>query len=273
MTNEVSRNRRLEAVFNKVAASYGSIGPNYFSYFGEKLVDHANIQKGDSILDIAFGKGASLLPALKRVGESGKCVGIDFSQEMVKETQKILNQYSLNNAKLMQMDAENLQFVNNRFSHVLCGLAITFFSDPIRAISEMHRVLVNEGTVGLSTWKKRKQGVLGKAYNKLFPSTGTTRNTDTRPDFGSVEGVSTILSKAGFKNINVITIVKTFYYKNKEEWWQEQNTNATRGLFESLEKKGLLNQFKAEAFKAINEYQDSNGIQFEAEVLLSYAQK
>jgi len=37
------RNERLEGVFNRVAANFDSIGPKYFSYFGEKLVEYLRV--------------------------------------------------------------------------------------------------------------------------------------------------------------------------------------------------------------------------------------
>jgi len=56
----VKRNKRLEGIFNRVAANYDSIGPNYFSYLGEKMVEYAKVNEGATLLDVACGKGASL---------------------------------------------------------------------------------------------------------------------------------------------------------------------------------------------------------------------
>ena len=77
------RNERLEGVFNRVAANFDSIGPKYFSYFGEKLVEYLRVNEGAVLLDVACGRGASLFPAAHGVGEKGKVRGIDFSKEMV----------------------------------------------------------------------------------------------------------------------------------------------------------------------------------------------
>lgn len=37
------RNENLEGVFDRVAATFDSVGPNYFSYYGQKLVEHSAI--------------------------------------------------------------------------------------------------------------------------------------------------------------------------------------------------------------------------------------
>lgn len=44
------RNERLEEVFNRVAAIFDSIGPKYFSYFGEKLIENSRVNVGATLL-------------------------------------------------------------------------------------------------------------------------------------------------------------------------------------------------------------------------------
>lgn len=270
------RNERLEEVFNRVAVNFDSIGPKYFSDLGKKLVEYSRVNEGATLLDVACGKGASLFPAAHSVGERGQVIGIDFSKEMVKETQLLICAQGLCNVKVLQMDAEKLDFLDNSFDYVLCGLSTSFFSNSSLAMDEMYRVLKDEGRIGLSTWKKKeKKGVLDKVYTKLFPQNENRNlnNITGRPDFGSVDGVEKILKDIGLKNIEINVEEKTFYYKDEEEWWQEQWTNASRGLFEHIESIGAINEFKKEAFVEIMEYKDVHGIRFDAEVIFSFGQK
>lgn len=272
------RNERLEGIFNKVARNYGGIGPNYFSYMGEKLIEYARISKDSILLDVACGKGASLFPAVRKIGEKGQVVGIDFSQEMINETQALISEQDNCKIKLIQMDAEKLDFEANSFDNVVCGLAIAFFTDPIKAMDEIYRVLKDGSKFGLTTWKNReKEGPLGKAYFKTFPEiqNKNTKGIPSRPDFGSVEGIEKLFRNAGFKNIEIFVEKKTFYYRDEEEWWQEQWTNATRGFFEHIESIGpdALSKFKDAAFIEIMDYKYTNGIRFDAEVLFSFGQK
>jgi len=269
-------NERLEGVFNRVAANFDSIGPKYFSYLGGELVEYSRVKEGTTLLDVACGKGASLFPAAHSVGENGQVIGVDFSKEMVKETQSLICVNGLRNAKVMQMDAEKLDFLDNSFDYVLCGLSTSFFSNSLIVMDEMYRVLKDEGRLGLSTWKKKdNKGVLDKVYTKLFPENQNRNlnNITGRPDFGSVDGVEKILKNIGLKNREIIVEEKTFYYKDEEEWWQEQWTNASRGLFEHIESLGAINEFKKEAFIELMEYKDVHGIRFDIEVIFSFGQK
>lgn len=270
------RNERLEGVFNRAAANFDSIGPKYFSYLGGKLVKYSEVKEGATLLDVACGKGASLFPAARSIGENGQVLGVDFSKEMVKETQSLICANGMCNVKVMQMDAEKLDFHDNSFDYVLCGLSTGFFTNSLIAMDEMYRVLKEGGRLGLSTWKKKdKRGVIDKAYTKLFPQNQHRNLNDIaeRPNFGSVDGVEKILKNIGLKNREIIVEEKTFYYKDEEEWWEEQWTNASRGLFEHIESLGAINEFKKEAFIELMEYKDVNGIRFDAEVIFSFGEK
>lgn len=53
-------------------------GPDFWDYFGVRLVEHAAILLGAKVLDVACGTGSSLLPAAKKTGASGYTIGIDI---------------------------------------------------------------------------------------------------------------------------------------------------------------------------------------------------
>jgi len=53
-------------------------GPDYWDYFGARLVEHAAIPPGARVLDVACGTGSSLFPAAEKVGANGYATGIDI---------------------------------------------------------------------------------------------------------------------------------------------------------------------------------------------------
>ena len=62
----------IAGVFGRGADTYSQIGPQLFQYFGQKLVDYAEIPAGAKVLDVACGRGASLFPACERTGPQGR---------------------------------------------------------------------------------------------------------------------------------------------------------------------------------------------------------
>lgn len=53
-------------------------GPDYWDYFGVRLVEHAAIPPGARVLDVGCGTGSSLLPAAEKTGPRGHVMGIDI---------------------------------------------------------------------------------------------------------------------------------------------------------------------------------------------------
>jgi O-methyltransferase/aklanonic acid methyltransferase len=53
-------------------------GPDYWDYFGARLVEHAAIFSGAFVLDVGCGNGSSLFPGVKKSGSKGYVIGIDI---------------------------------------------------------------------------------------------------------------------------------------------------------------------------------------------------
>jgi len=52
--------------------------PNYWEYFGTRLVELADLQPGEKVLDVGCGTGSSLFPAAEKAGPQGFAIGIDI---------------------------------------------------------------------------------------------------------------------------------------------------------------------------------------------------
>jgi len=114
---DAGKGKREESlrVFNQAASTYDQVGPGSFSYFGQRLVDLAEISSGAKVLDVAAGRGALLFPAVAKVGPTGHVTGIDFAPNMVRETIKDIESRKLRNAEIRQMDAEQMNFAAASF--------------------------------------------------------------------------------------------------------------------------------------------------------------
>ena len=53
-------------------------GPDYWDYYGVRLVEQAAIPRGAKVLDVGCGTGSSLFPAAQTVGPGGYVIGIDI---------------------------------------------------------------------------------------------------------------------------------------------------------------------------------------------------
>ena len=53
-------------------------GPDYWDYFGLRLVEHAALDPGAKLLDVGCGTGSSLFPAAEVAGPRGYATGVDI---------------------------------------------------------------------------------------------------------------------------------------------------------------------------------------------------
>ena len=84
--------QRLSGIFDGDSATFDRVGSRFFSHFGRCLVDVARIPAGCSVLDVATGRGAVLLPAALAGGQQGSVTGIDFSEKKVNATSRAIEQ-------------------------------------------------------------------------------------------------------------------------------------------------------------------------------------
>lgn len=121
--------------------------PSLFGEWAPNLIDAADLQPGQSVLDVACGTGVVAREAADRTAGQGRVVGLDLNPGMLEVA------YRLRPEIEWQLgDAGDLPFPDGSFDVVLCQAALMFFDDRARAIREMARVVAPDGTVAVQTW-------------------------------------------------------------------------------------------------------------------------
>lgn len=266
-------------VWDKVAPTFSKIGPRYWDNFGNRLVELASIKKGAKVLDIGTGRGAVIFPLIKKVGEHGSIVGIDISEVMIKESNKEIHKQGIQNVKLMTMDAETLNFIDNSFDNILGGFVISYLLFTDTKLNGVLRVLKEGGEVGFSIWGIQEDTKWIKGlFNTYLDLNSTFEDVKKNPKvikFDTAESVRKILMEAGFKNIKVFEEKKVVIYKSKEEWWQEMWSNAIRRVLERVRETGndKLEHFKNDAFQGLENYRIGEEFHFNRAVIYAFGEK
>jgi len=266
------RKQHVLKIFDGAAPIYGQVGPPFFSYYGRRLVEIAQIPNGSQVLDVATGRGAVLFPAAESVGPHGKVTGIDFSKMMVNETKKELAQLKVSsNIEVVQMDAENLKFPDGLFDYVVCGFAIFFFPQPYQALAEFRRVLKPGSFICFSTFDKAFSDEWTWLYDIADtylpsdpePDEDTDSNSEPGPIFNTPEGLEAIMNTAGLENIQIFTETVDFIYATEEEFWSSIWSHGFRGTLERIEKEtgeDGMERFKSEVFNKMKAIKKSDGL-------------
>ena len=236
----------VKDVFNRCASTYGEEGCPFFNYFGERLVELSHLTSGKTVLDVATGKGAILFPASKKVGPTGKVIGIDISPNMIEETRKKVDPQNLSRVELYQMDAEKLKFPDNTFDHIFCGFALFFFPSLKAALEEFKRVLKSGGRLSATTWGEKSE--LSRWVNDEAKKMGALQKLQSTP-LHDPHSLHQAL-KTEFDDVAIIEESKIFYHKTPEAWWESLWAHGTRANLEQLSPENLFDLKQRALIKA-----------------------
>ncbi len=269
MQDNEAKKERIAGLYHRVSALYGNIGPNYYAYAGQRMVEYIGITEGATVLDVAAGRGANLFPAALKAGPQGKVTGIDLAKGMVRETAAEVERRGLHNAIILQMDAEHLTFPDASFDCVLCNFAIFLFPHLEQALSEFFRVLRPGGKLGItvaqsldSITKWYGQHITEYAARYQFPiraGSGKGSNYAELPHY---------LEQIGFSDVQVRKEQVDFDYKNAQEWWDARWTHGPRYALEHMTSE-VLAQFKTEVLAYLQQ-EEEQGNSIRETLLLQY---
>ncbi len=115
-----------------------------------KTLRIADIQPGQTILEVGCGTGFFTIPAAKLIGEHGCLVAMDVSSEFLEQVSKKVQKANLNNVRIVQRDALDTGLETASIDKVLLFGVIPFPLLPLdRLLPEMHRVIKPDGTMAV----------------------------------------------------------------------------------------------------------------------------
>jgi arsenite methyltransferase len=107
--------------------------------------EFANIEKGDTVIDLGSGAGNDCFIARTVVGESGKVIGIDFTPAMIERARQNAQVRGFNNVEFRQGDIENMPVTNSIADVVVSNCVLNLVPDKEKVFQEIFRVLKSDG--------------------------------------------------------------------------------------------------------------------------------
>jgi len=157
----------VEGVYEKMASVYDLFFGLPLHHGRAKAIRRMAIKPGDQILEVGAGTGISL-PLYPR-----QCTvtAIDLSDGMLDRARDRVEQYSLRNVRLFQMDATRLNFPDNTFDIVYAPYFINCVPDPIAVTREMRRVCKQDGRLVFLNHFLSDNAVASKVERAIAPLT------------------------------------------------------------------------------------------------------
>ena len=103
--------------------------------------EFAGIKEGDTVVDLGSGAGNDVFVSRKLVGENGKVIGIDMTQEMIDKANKNNAKLGFNNVEFKLGDIENIPLEDSIADVIVSNCVLNLVPDKQKAFSEIFRIL------------------------------------------------------------------------------------------------------------------------------------
>jgi demethylmenaquinone methyltransferase / 2-methoxy-6-polyprenyl-1,4-benzoquinol methylase len=132
-------------MFDRVASRYDALNSvmtaGLHHRWRERAAGRAELEPGDSALDVCCGTGDLALELASRVAPTGHVVGCDFSEPMLDLARDKARQRNRDGVRFEWADALSLPYDAGRFDAVTVGFGVRNLANLERGLGEMTRVL------------------------------------------------------------------------------------------------------------------------------------
>jgi len=102
---------------------------------------YAKINEGDTVIDLGSGAGNDAFVARKIVGEKGKVIGIDFTEQMIAKARTNAEKLGYNNVEFRHGDIEDMPVTSNKADVIVSNCVLNLVPNKYKVFSEIYRVL------------------------------------------------------------------------------------------------------------------------------------
>jgi SAM-dependent methyltransferase len=184
---------------------------------------------GDEVLELACGAGGLGLAIADRVAPGGRVVLSDVAPEMVAIASARAARRDhvggvATDVTARVLDLEQIDVPDASFDIVVCREGLMFALDPVRAATEIARVLRPGGRAAIAVWGPRDRNPwLGVLADAVQQHTGTPVPPPGTPgpfSLGADGALETTLTAAGLEQVSVQSVEVPTHDASFDDYWQ-----------------------------------------------------
>jgi len=108
------------------------------------------IKEGETVLDLGSGAGFDCFLAARKVGKTGKVIGVDFTEEMILKARENASKNGYDHVEFRQGDIEDLPVEDDLVDVIISNCVINLSVDKLKVFKEAYRVLKKGGRMYVS---------------------------------------------------------------------------------------------------------------------------
>jgi arsenite methyltransferase len=156
----------------------------------------ADLHEGETVLDLGSGAGADVLISARRVGPTGRAIGLDMTDEMLALARANAAEAAVENAEFVKGYIEEIPLPDASVDVVISNCVINLAADKTRVLREVARVLRPGGRFAVSdVIADRDMDAATRADMEQW--TGCIAGALTRPEYEAA------LATAGLVDVEV----------------------------------------------------------------------
>ena len=158
----------------------------------------ASLKEGETVLDLGSGGGIDAFLAAQKVGETGKVIGVDMTEEMIQKSERTAQKFDHKNVEFRLGEIENLPVKDNSVDVIISNCVINLSPNKEKVFKEAFRVLKPSGRILISDIVT--EGDLPEQVQKSISAwAGCVAGAQEKNQY-----LATIRN-AGFKEVNIVS--------------------------------------------------------------------
>jgi arsenite methyltransferase len=178
----------------------------------------AQLNAGETVLDLGSGGGIDVLLSAKRVGPTGRAYGLDMTDEMLALANENKRKAGVNNVEFLKGEIEHIPLPDNSVDVIISNCVINLSADKDKVLREAFRVLKPGGRFAVSDVVTRGE-ILPEIRQSVLLWVGCVAGALEENEYRSK------LAAAGFEQVEVEP-TRVYRAEDAREFLAEQGIDA-----------------------------------------------